>query len=250
MGELLKIKELSKNYLTKKQVVCALKNINLTINEDEFIVLVGPSGCGKSTILSIIGDLEKKSSGQIEFKKKDLKVGYMFQEDALFPWLTVFDNCVIGLKTQKKFDKESEKYVRMLLEKYGLSNFEKSYPKELSGGMRQRVALIRTLATKPDILLLDEPFSALDYQTRITVSDDVYKIIREEKKTALMVTHDISEAVSIGDKVIVLSNRPATIKKIYEIDMDDKGLPSQNRKNEKFNNYYNSIWKDLDHYER
>lgn len=250
MSELLKIKELSKNYLTKKQVVCALKNINLTINENEFIVLVGPSGCGKSTILSIIGDLQKKSSGQIEFKKKDLKVGYMFQEDALFPWLTVFDNCVIGLKTQKKFNKESEKYVRILLKKYGLSNFEKSYPKELSGGMRQRVALIRTLATKPDILLLDEPFSALDYQTRITVSDDVYKIIREEKKTALMVTHDISEAVSIGDKVIVLSNRPATIKKIYEIDMDDKGLPSQNRKNEKFNNYYNSIWKDLDHYER
>ena len=235
MIELLKIKELSKNYLTKKKVICALKNINLTINENEFIVLVGPSGCGKSTILSIIGDLEKKSSGQIDFKKKDLKVGYMFQEDALFPWLNVIDNCMIGLKIQKSINEENKKYVKTLLKKYGLSSFEKSYPKELSGGMRQRVALIRTLALKPDILLLDEPFSALDYQTRITVSDDVYKIIREENKTALMVTHDISEAVSIGDKVVVLSNRPSVVKNIYEIKMDNKGLPSENRKNEKFN---------------
>lgn len=249
MIELLKIKELSKNYLTKKKVICALKNINLTINENEFIVLVGPSGCGKSTILSIIGDLEKKSSGQIDFKKKDLKVGYMFQEDALFPWLNVIDNCMIGLKIQKSINEENKKYVKTLLKKYGLSSFEKSYPKELSGGMRQRVALIRTLALKPDILLLDEPFSALDYQTRITVSDDVYKIIREEKKTALMVTHDISEAVSIGDKVVVLSNRPSVVKNVYEIKMDNKGLPSENRKNEKFNTYYNDIWKDLDHYE-
>lgn len=249
MIELLKIKELSKNYLTKKKVICALKNINITINENEFIVLVGPSGCGKSTILSIIGDLEKKSSGQIDFKKKDLKVGYMFQEDALFPWLNVIDNCMIGLKIQKSINEENKKYVKTLLKKYGLSSFEKSYPKELSGGMRQRVALIRTLALKPDILLLDEPFSALDYQTRITVSDDVYKIIREENKTALMVTHDISEAVSIGDKVVVLSNRPSVVKNVYEIKMDNKGLPSENRKNEKFNTYYNAIWKDLDHYE-
>lgn len=248
--ELLGLKELSKNYLTKKQVICALKNINLSINENEFIVLVGPSGCGKSTILSIIGDLEKKSSGKIEFKKKDIKVGYMFQEDALFPWLTVFDNCMLGLKIKNNVTKEDEKYVRMLLKKYGLSNFEKSYPKELSGGMRQRVALIRTLATKPDILLLDEPFSALDYQTRITVSDDVFKIIKEEKKTALMVTHDIGEAIGMADKVVVLSNRPSSVKEVYEINMENKGLPSENRKNEKFNFYYNAIWKDLDHYER
>ncbi len=247
--KLLEIKELSKNYLTPKKVICALENINLDIYENEFVVLVGPSGCGKSTILSIIGNLENKSSGKIEFKKDNVKVGYMFQEDALFPWLTVLDNCMLGLKIQKKDNEENIKYVKTLLKKYGLSNFEKSYPKELSGGMRQRVALIRTLALKPDILLLDEPFSALDYQTRITVSDDVFKIIKEEKKTALMVTHDISEACAIGSKVVVLSDRPAIIKNIYAIDMENKGLPSENRKNSKFSYYYNLIWKDLDHYE-
>lgn len=247
--KLLEIKELSKNYLTPKKVICALENINLDIYENEFVVLVGPSGCGKSTILSIIGNLENKSSGKIEFKKDNVKVGYMFQEDALFPWLTVLDNCMLGLKIQKKDNEENIKYVKTLLKKYGLSNFEKSYPKELSGGMRQRVALIRTLALKPDILLLDEPFSALDYQTRITVSDDVFKIIKEEKKTALMVTHDISEACAIGSKVVVLSNRPSVVKNIYEIEMENKGLPSENRKNSKFSYYYNLIWKDLDHYE-
>ena len=240
--QLLQLKELSKNYLTKKQVICALKNINISINENEFIVLVGPSGCGKSTILSIIGDLEKKSGGKIEFNKKNIKVGYMFQEDALLPWLNVLDNCMLGLKIQKRVTEENKNYVKSLLKKYGLESFEKSYPKELSGGMRQRVALIRTLATKPDILLLDEPFSALDYQTRITVSDDVFKIIKEEEKTAILVTHDISEAISMADKVVVLSNRPSIVKKIYDIKMDKKGLPSENRKNEK-------LWKDLDHYE-
>ena len=216
MSELLKIKELSKNYLTKKQVICALKNINLTINENEFIVLVGPSGCGKSTILSIIGDLEKKSSGQIDLKKKDLKVGYMFQEDALFPWLNVLDNCMIGLKIQKSINEENKKYVKALLKKYGLSSFEKSYPKELSGGMRQRVALIRTLALKPDILLLDEPFSALDYQTRITVSDDVYK-------TALGLNHaDIVKACEDAVKYSILEEDVITKEVIINYLKDRK----------------------------
>lgn len=249
MKKLLSIKGLTKNYLTKKQVICALKSIDLEVEENDFIVLVGPSGCGKSTILSIIGGLENKSSGTINLYKTNLKVGYMFQEDALFPWLTVLDNCLLGLKIKGKIKKEDISYVKHLLEKYGLSNFENSYPKELSGGMRQRVALIRTLATKPDILLLDEPFSALDYQTRIIVSNDVFKMIKEEKKTAIMVTHDITEAVSIGDKIIVLSNRPATIKNIYKIDMNNKTIPSENRNNPKFNYYYNLIWKDLDHNE-
>ena len=148
-----------------------------------------------------------------------------------------------------KVKKSDIDYVKYLLKKYGISNFEKSYPKELSGGMRQRVALIRTLAIKPDILLLDEPFSALDYQTRIMVSNDVYKIIKEEKKTAIMVTHDINEAISMGDKVIVLSNRPAYIKNIYNIEMDNKTIPSKNRNNPKFNYYYNLIWKDFEHNE-
>ena len=247
---LLKIRDLSKNYLTKKQVICALKSIDIDIKENEFITLVGPSGCGKSTILSIIGGLESKSNGNIIKEKENIKLGYMFQEDALFPWLTVLDNCILGLKVQNKLNKDNLGYVKALLKKYGLSSFEKSYPKELSGGMRQRVALIRTLALKPDILLLDEPFSALDYQTRITVSDDVFKIIKNEGKTAIMVTHDIGEAISISDKVIVLTNRPSKVKNIYEIKMNNKSLPSKNRENKLFNYYYNLIWKDLDHYER
>lgn len=247
--ELLDIKGLSKNYLNKKQVICAISNIDLKINKNEFTTLVGPSGCGKSTILSIIGGLETKSKGKIDIKKENLIVGYMFQEDALFPWLTVLENCLLGLKIKKMVTKENKKYVKNLLKKYGLSNFEKSYPKELSGGMRQRVALIRTLAIKPDILLLDEPFSALDYQTRITVSDDVFKIIKKENKTALMVSHDIGEAISMSDKVIVLSDRPATVKCEYEIKMEGKTIPSENRKNEKFSYYYDSIWKDLKKHE-
>ena len=246
---LLNIKELSKNYLTKKQIVCAVKEINLSINENEFIAIVGPSGCGKSTILSIIGNLEEKSNGEIIYGKKDIKIGYMFQEDALFPWLNVLDNCLLGLKIQNKLTKENINYVKFLLKKYGLKSFEKSFPNELSGGMRQRVALIRTLSIKPDILLLDEAFSALDYQTRINVSDDVYRIIKEENKTAIMVTHDIAEAISLADKVIVLSKRPAVIKNIYEINMDNKIVPSKNRKNEKFYYYYDAIWKDIDFYE-
>ena len=160
------------------------------------------------------------------------------------------DNITIGLEIMhKKNDKKSIERIERLFKTYGLWDFRNMYPKELSGGMRQRVALIRTLALKPDILLLDEPFSALDYQTRITVSDDVFKIIKEEKKTALMVTHDISEACAIGSKVVVLSNRPSVVKNIYEIEMENKGLPSENRKNSKFSYYYNLIWKDLDHYE-
>ena len=243
--ELLKIKGLTKNYMTKKMFINALKHIDLNVNEKEFIVLVGPSGCGKSTILSIIGNLESKSSGEIIFGKDNIKIGYMFQEDALFPWLNVLDNCLIGLKINKCLTKENIEYTKYLLNKYGLSVFEKSLPSELSGGMRQRVALIRTLAIKPDILLLDEAFSALDYQTRISVSDDVYKIIKAENKTAIMVTHDISEAISMADKVIVLSKRPAVIKNIYEIKKDNNSLPSQNRKNILFDNYYKVIWDDL-----
>ena len=176
---LLSIKNLSKNYLTKKNITCAIDDVTFDINKNKFISIVGPAGCGKSTILSIIGGLEKKTSGDISFGKRNLKIGYMFQEDALFPWLNVYENCTIGLKVKKELTKENIKYVNYLLDKYGLESFKKSYPRELSGGMRQRVALIRTLALKPDILLLDEPFSALDYQTRIMVCDDVYEIIKK-----------------------------------------------------------------------
>ena len=246
MQSLLQIKNLSKNYITKNKVTKAVDNISLDINENEFITLIGPSGCGKSTILSIIGNLDEKSSGIIKFKNKDVKVGYMFQEDLLFPWLTVYENTILGLKIKKELNEENKKYVNDLLEKYGLIEFKNNYPRELSGGMRQRVALIRTLATKPDILLLDEPFSALDYHTRIEISDDVYKIIKNEEKTAIMVTHDIQEAIAMSDKVIVLSKRPAKIKRIYDIVLENKSVPSKNRNDKNFSNYYEKIWKDFD----
>lgn len=249
MKPILSIKGLKKNYLTKQKIICALDNIDITINENEFAVIVGPSGCGKSTILSIIGNLESKSSGDIIFNKDNIRIAYMFQEDALFPWLTVYENCILGLKVKNELTEENINYVKYLLNKYELANFEKSYPKELSGGMRQRVALIRTLAIKPDILLLDEPFSALDYQTKIIVSDDIFKIIKEEKKTAIMVTHDIGEAISIADKIIVLSKRPAVVKNTYYINMENKTIPSENRKNPAFNDYYELIWRDLKDYE-
>lgn len=239
---------LSKTYYTKKKEVEAIKNISLKINPGEFIAIVGPSGCGKSTLLNIIGGLDNKSSGEIIFPlEENNKLGYMFQQDCLFDWLTILDNCLLGLKIQKQITKESRKRVIKLLENYGLKNFINTYPKNLSGGMRQRVALIRTLATDPDILLLDEPFSALDYQTRLSVSDDVYKIIKKEKKTTIMITHDIAEAISMADRIVVLSSRPSTIKKIYDIKLTDKSTPINNRSCKEFNEYYQEIWRSIDH---
>lgn len=194
--KILTIKNLSKSYHDKKSEVKALDDINLDVYEKEFISIVGPSGCGKSTILSILSDLEEKSTGIIE-KDKNLTIGYMLQNDSLFFWKTILENCLIGLEVTKKLDPESKTYVIELLKTYGLYEFKDKYPSSLSGGMRQRVALIRTLAIKPDILLLDEPMSALDYQSRLAISDDIYKIIKKEGKTAIMVTHDIAEPISL-----------------------------------------------------
>lgn len=247
MNNILTINNLSKNYYTKEKEILAIDNISLNIKENSITAIVGPSGCGKSTLLNIIGSLDNKTKGEIIFNKDKNKIGYMFQTDCLFPWLNILDNCLIGLKIEKKLTKENINYVKNLLNNYGLKEFTYSYPKNLSGGMKQRVALIRTLATKPDILLLDEPFSALDYQTRLSVSDDVYKIIKNEKKTTIMITHDIAEAVSIADTVIVLSKRPATIKKIYNINLTDKTTPINNRTCKEFNTYYKEIWESIDH---
>ena len=173
-------------------------------------------------------------------------MGYMLQNDTLFPWLNILDNSLLGLKVQKKITKENKDKVISMLNTYGLKDFIYKYPSNLSGGMKQRAALIRTLAINPDILLLDEPFSALDYQTRLAVSDDVWKIIKNEKKTTIMITHDIAEAISMADRVIVLSDRPAKVKKIYTIDMEDKGNPTHNRNLKEFRFFYNDIWKDID----
>lgn len=243
---ILSIKKLCKNYHTKTGEIEAVKNFDLDISEGEIIAIVGPSGCGKSTILSTLCGLEKKTSGDIKYGKEDFKLGYMLQRDSLFPWLTVLDNCLLGLKIKGKVTENDKKRVINLLDTYGLKEFKKHYPSELSGGMKQRVALIRTLAINPDILLLDEPFSALDYQTRLALSDDIYRIIKSEKKTVIMVTHDIAEAISMADRIVVVSKRPATIKSIYDIKLTNKKNPIQNRNAKEFSTYYNTIWKDLD----
>lgn len=247
MNKLLKITNLKKIYHTKNKEIEAISDFSLTLNENEFIALVGPSGCGKSTILKILSGIEEKSDGKVEIKE-NTKLGYMLQEDSLFDWLTIKENCLLGLKIQNILNDETEKNVLRLLETYGLKDFINSYPSNLSGGMRQRVALIRTLAINPDILLLDEPFSALDYQSRLAVSDDVYKIIKKEKKSAIIVTHDIAEAISMADHIIVLTNRPCKIKNIYEIKLTNKSTPIENRKAKEFSTYYDKIWKDIDYH--
>lgn len=240
---ILTIKNLNKIYHTKNSETKAIEDFSFELNDNEFIAIVGPSGCGKSTILNILANLDNKSNGEI-ILKDNIKLGYMLQQDALFNWKTVLDNCLLGLEINKMNNKD---YVLKLLNTYGLKDFINSYPNNLSGGMRQRVALIRTLATKPDILLLDEPFSALDYQTRLKVSDDVYNIIKKEKKSAIMVTHDIAEAISMADKIIVLSKRPSVIKKIIDINLTDKSTPINNRKAKEFAYYYDLIWKEIDY---
>ena len=247
MSSILKIDRLCKNYHSKDGVVIALDDITLDIRNGEYIAIVGPSGCGKSTLLNIIGGIDKKSSGKI-IMDEDIRIGYMLQNDCLFPWLNILDNCLIGLKIRNDLNDENINYVKELLNTYGLGDFMYNYPSSLSGGMKQRVALIRTLALKPDILLLDEPFSALDYQTRLAVSDDVYKIIRDNGKTVIMITHDIAEAISMADRVVVLTNRPAKVKKIYDIEMEGKSSPIENRKCIEFSRYYDMIWKEIDHH--
>ncbi len=245
MKEILKINNLKKAYHTKRDETLAVDNFSFELRRGEFVAIVGPSGCGKSTILSILSGLEEKSDGEI-IKEENLKLGYMLQDDSLFNYRTILDNCLIGLEINKTLNKKNKDYVLKLLETYGLKEFINSYPENLSGGMRQRCALIRTLATKPDILLLDEPFSALDYQTRLAVSDDVYSIIKKEKKSAIMVTHDLSEAISMADRVIVLSKRPSKIKKIFDINLTKKSNPINNRKAKEFSYYYDLIWKEID----
>lgn len=245
MNKILNIKNLRKIYHTKKEETIAVDNFSFSLSDGEFVAIVGPSGCGKSTILSILANLEDKSGGTIDIKENS-KIGYMLQSDCLFEWRTILDNCLLGLEINKNLTKENKEYVLNLLRTYGLYDFINSHPSNLSGGMRQRAALIRTLATKPDILLLDEPFSALDYQTRLAVSDDVFRIIKKENKSVIMVTHDLAEAISMADKVIVLSKRPCTIKKIIPIEIENKSTPIENRKSKEFSKYYEEIWKEID----
>ena len=242
MKEVISVKNVNKTYQAKNGEVVALDGIDFTVRQGEFIAIIGPSGCGKSTLLSIIAGLEEKNSGEIKINGE---IGYMLQKDSLLEWRTIYHNVMLGLEIRKAKTKENIEYVENLLRKYHLYEFKDKYPAQLSGGMRQRVALIRTLATNPDILLLDEPFSSLDYISRLKLSDDIYQIIKEEGKTAIIVTHDIQEAIALADRVIVLTKRPATIKKEYKIHLTDKSTPFQNRKCKEFNDYYDAIWRDL-----
>lgn len=247
MKEVLKVKNISKIYQAENGEVEAVRDVSFSVEEGEFVSLIGPSGCGKSTVLSIIAGLEEKTSGNIEI---DGQIGYMLQKDSLLEWLTIYKNVLFGLEIKTIKTTENVKYVENLLKKYNLYEFKDKYPNQLSGGMRQRAALIRTLAIKPKILLLDEAFSALDYQTRIMVTKDIYDILKNEHITALMVTHDISEAISMSDRVIVLSNRPAVVKEIHTIDFEmENRTPLNCRESPKFSKYFDTIWKGLNVHE-
>ena len=252
MDGILKLKNVSLNYQSEIGETQAIKNISITVNSGEFIAIIGPSGCGKTTLLSIIAGLIKPTTGEILLKgekitKPSRNIGYMLQRDELFPWRTIEKNALLPLEIKKIKDLSYKTSVINLLEKYGLKDFLKAYPQEISGGMRQRVALIRTLASNPDLLLLDEPFSALDYQTRIAVCDDVYKIITSEKKTAILVTHDISEAISMADRVIVLSSRPAVIFNEHIYDPDKNVLPLKRREEKGFGEKFETLWRELNY---
>lgn len=242
MKEVLKFERVEMRYHTKNGETVAVKDLSFSVKKGEFLAVVGPSGCGKTTLLSLAAGLLKPSAGKIE--NGGVTFGYMLQKDELFPWRTIEKNVFLPLEIQRRNTPERRQKVLSLAEKYGLKDFLKSFPRELSGGMRQRAALIRTLAAEPDVLLLDEPFSALDYQTRLNVCDDVYRIIKSEKKTAVLITHDISEAVSVADEAIVLSRRPATLVAEYALPFGEE-TPLKRRENPAFSLWFERLWKDL-----
>ncbi len=251
MEKLMEINHVGYSYHTMQGETPALSNINFTVHKGDFLAIVGPSGCGKSTLLSLLAGLIEPEHGSILlygqklFQKTSGTIGYMLQHDHLFEWRTIEKNVLLGLEIQKNLTPEAREKVYDMLKTYGLYKFRNARPSQLSGGMRQRAALIRTLALEPEILLLDEPFSALDYQTRLTVGDDIGSIIKKEQKTAILVTHDLSEAVSLGTQVLVLSKRPATIKTIIPISFPENISALERRNSPEFKDYFNKIWKEL-----
>ena len=250
MEKIVNIKNLKLIYQSINYETTALENINLTINSKELVSIVGPSGCGKTTILSLIAGLLKPSEGEIFVagkvpNTKENLCGYMFQRDNLLPWRNIENNIYFGLELKKQKTKERKAYAINLAEKYGLKEFLNKHPSELSGGMRQRVAFIRTLALKPELLLLDEPFSALDYQTRLELCDHLFEIIKKEEKTAILVTHDIMEAISMSDRIIVLTARPGTIKAIHKTNFNNNETPFERRKTQKAKLLFDKIWQEI-----
>ncbi len=248
----LELKNITMCYQDIDREVTAIDDISFSVKHGEFVVIIGPSGCGKSTLLSIICGILPQSSGEVFIDGAKIsgitpKIGYMLQKDNLLEWRTIYKNILLGLEIQHRLTQENIEYADKLLKTYGLYDFRDSYPSQLSGGMRQRAALIRTLVTKPEILLLDEAFSALDYQTRLSVTDDVYSIIKNENKTTVMVTHDIPEGISMADRVIVLTQRPAKISKIYDITFEnlENRTPLLCRKSPEFSVYFDILWREL-----
>jgi len=252
LNSVVEINDLNMTYQSPNGEVHALDNISFSVTDGEFIAIVGPSGCGKSTLLSILSGLLPPTSGQVLLYGEPIngpskKTGYMLQKDHLFEWRSILKNILLGVEIQKALTPEVEKRAIQFLQTYGLYEFRNKYPEQLSGGMRQRAALIRTLVTDPQILLLDEAFSALDYQTRLVVNEDIYKIIKKENKTAILVTHDIAEAISMADRVIVLSQRPGTVKQIYDIQLScELRTPLHCREAPEFRYYFQKIWRELD----
>ena len=249
---ILEVKNLSFSYHTLTGETKVLNNVSFSVKYGEFISIVGPSGCGKSTFLSLLSGMIKPEEGEIIFSDSPSpKMGYMLQRDHLLEWRTIYQNTILGLEINKLLTSDNINYVNTLIHEYGLSDFKDKKPGELSGGMKQRVALIRTLALKPEILLLDEPFSALDFQTRLIVSKDISDIIRKEHKTAILITHDISEAIRLSDKVIVLSNRPATIKNQMNISLTEPGTsPLSYLEAPEYSSYFHNLWEDIRYEEK
>lgn len=250
MDDILQLQNVCLTYQSKQGETDALKDLSFSVKDTEFISIIGPSGCGKTTILSLIAGLMPVTSGKILYKGSEIKkvsenIGYMLQRDELFAWRTIEKNVYLPLEIKKIDSIDNRNRALCLVEKYGLKDFLKSYPSELSGGMRQRVALIRTLASSPDLLLLDEPFSALDSQTRLKVCDDVYSIIKNERKTAVLVTHDISEAISLSDRIIVLSQRPAKVYKEHVVSFDKSLSPLKRREQRGFGKLFDTLWREL-----
>lgn len=250
LKKFLEVRNISKKYQTADREVDAIKDISFNVEKGEIVSIVGPSGCGKSTLLSIIAGLEDATSGETYINGEKIigltsKIAYMLQTDNLLEWRNVYRNIILGLEIQKKCTRENLDYVDKLIKDYGLGDFKYSYPSQLSGGMKQRAALIRTLAVKPDVLLLDESFSALDYQTRIMVTQDVRKILKKENKTTLIVTHDIPESIGISDKIVVLTKRPSCVRKIHSMEFEGCENSLERRTHYKFAKYFNEIWHEL-----
>lgn len=245
--QIFEIKNLSFSYHTLSGETKVLSNISFSVNQGEFVSIVGPSGCGKSTLLSLISGMLNPEEGEVIFQNGSRpKMGYMLQRDHLLNWRTIYQNTILGLEINKLMTLDNIEYVNNLITEYGLLEFKNKKPAELSGGMKQRVALIRTLALKPEILLLDEPFSALDFQTRLIVSKDISNIIKKEHKTAILITHDISEAIRLSDKIIVLSNRPATVKKIMNISLSGLNTsPLSYLEAPEYSSYFQNLWEDI-----